>query len=304
MTFSFKQFLESLLNESGNAVAQWVNGARASADEIKTALKFVAHHTGISFDELSDGVLGSTGRVLAGFKNDSGDLDIAIPEGKYDIKELLDKMKEAVNGEAHFAPGLKTYSFAVPVSDKKKIQVDFMIVKSKEWAKFAYNTDPKTKYKGAVRNQIMFAIVTTKLEPGKDLVIKDDEGNIIARASRSMKFDTGIERLFKVAKLKKDGTRKKNMDKVSPEELSMEIEKIDPKLKDQFEPAADAIIDPHLAVKWMFGDSVSPQDVNTAEKLIRVIRRVFSDGEAKEIFDQARKNLEEHNLEVPEELND
>lgn len=300
MKFSFKQFIA--LSESGNAVADWVGGARATAHDIKIAIKFISEKTGIPFDELSDGVLGSTGHVLSGHKQDSGDLDIAIPDGKYDIKEITKKLNAAVNGESHYATGLKTYSFAVPVSSSKKIQVDLMFVGSKEWAKFAYNTDPNTKYKGAVRNQILFAVVMHKVEPGKDIVVKDENGNVIARASRSLKFDTGIERLFKVAGLKKDGTRKKTLDKVSPEELSIELEKIDPSLKDKFDPTSDIIIDPKIATKWMFGHSVQPQDINTTEKLIAVIKRNFSKSDERDIFKQAVINLNSNKLPIPEEL--
>lgn len=303
MTFSFRQYLTSLV-ESGNAVAQWIDGARATADDIKAALTFVSKHTGIPFNELQDGVLGSTGHVLTGHKHDSGDLDIAIPDKKYDLTEITEKLKKAVNGEASFAPGLKTYSYAVPVSDSKKIQVDLMLVDSKDWAKFAYNTTPDSKYKGAVRNQIMFAVVSHKIEPGKDIVVKDKDGNVIARASRSLKFDTGIERLFKVAKLKKDGSRKKTMDKVTPEELKMELDTIKPELKDKFEPRADTIIDPKIAVEWMFGKGVSPNDVSTAEKVIKLIKQKFSNQEISDIIKQAKENLVNNKLPIPDELND
>ena len=303
MIFSFKQFLTSL-TESGNAVAQWVNGARADASDIKTAIKFVSKHTGIPESELQDGVLGSTGHVLTGHKHDSGDLDIAIPDKKYDLTEVTEALKKAVNGEAHFAPGLKTYSYAVPVSDSKKIQVDLMLVDSKDWAKFAYNTTPDSKYKGAVRNQIMFAVVSHKIEPGKDIVVKDKDGNVIARASRSLKFDTGIERLFKVAKLKKDGSRKKTLDKVTPDELKMELDSIEPDLKDKFEPKADTIVDPKIAVQWMFGDGVQPSDVSTAEKVIKLIKEKFSKDESDDIITQAKENLKNNKLPIPEELDD
>ena len=298
---SFKQFIQSLA-ESGHAVSDWVQGARADANDIKKALKFVSDTTGVSIHDLEDGILGSTGHVLSGHKHDSGDLDIAFPKGKYDIKELTTKMSDAVNGESKFSPGLSTYSFAVPVSDKKKIQVDFMFVPSKEWAKFAYNTDSKSKYKGVIRNQILFAVVSHKIEPGKDLLVKDENGTVIARASRSLKFDGGIERLFKVLRKKKDGTYKKDLEKVTPDELKLELEKIDPKLKDQFEPSPDPILSPQLAVEWMFGKGVIPADINTAEKLISVIKRKFSQKDASEIFEKAKQNILDNKQEIPEEL--
>lgn len=298
---SFKQYLNSLI-ESGNAVEEWVNGARANASDIKEALKFVSNVTNISYHDLEDGILGSTGHVLSGHKHDSGDLDIAFPKDKYDVKDIVKKMSDAVNGESKFSPGLSTYSFAVPVSDEKKIQVDFMFVPSKDWAKFAYNTDPKSKYKGVIRNQILFAVVSSRIEPGKDLVVKDDDGNVIARASRSLKFDGGIERLFKVLKRKKDGTFKKNLEKVTPDELKLELEKINPKLKDQFSTESDAILSPQVAVEWMFGPGVIPSDINTAEKLISVIKRKFSSKEAAEIFEKAKQNILDNSQEIPEEL--
>ena len=297
---SFKRFLA--LNEGGNAVEEFTSGSRATSEEIKKALLFTAEATGLKYNDLVDGVLGSTQHVLSGHRKDSGDLDIALETTAVDQKEVVAKMKKAVNGEAHFSPGLNTYSFAVPVAEDKKIQVDLMFVGNKNWSKFAYNTSPNSKHKGAVRNQIMFAVVLNKQEPGKDFVLKDEAGNTIARASRSMKFDVGIERLFKVAKLKKDGTRKKTLDKVTPEELKLELETIDPKMKNKFEPNADIIVDPKIAVEWMFGPGVKPEDINTAEKVIATIRRKFSKEEADKILAQAVENLNNNNLPIPDEL--
>jgi hypothetical protein len=270
MLFSFKQYL---LGESGNAVKQWVNGQRASAVDIHTALKFVSKHTGIPLQELHDNLLGSTTHTLAGKQADSGDVDIAIPAEKYDVHEVINKLKDSVNGETSFETGLKTYSFAIPVSDDKKIQVDLMIVNSKDWAKFAYNTHSSSKYKGVVRNQILFAVVTQHVEPGKDVVVKNEDGQVIARASRSLKFDTGIERLFKLAGVMKNGKRKKTLDKVSPDVLQSELEKIDPTLK--FDPTPDPIIDPKRAAEWMFGKGTKPEDIDTAEKVIHLIKTKF-----------------------------
>lgn len=299
MSFSFRQYLVSL-KESGNAVKQWVQGERATAADIRVALKFVSEHTGIPVQELQDNLLGSTNHTLAGKQNDSGDVDIAIPADKYDVQEIIAKLKEAVNNEVSFATGLKTYSFAIPVGNGRKIQVDLMIVNSKDWATFAYNTPPTSKYKGVVRNQILFAVVTQHIEPGKDVVVKNEEGQVIARASRSLKFDTGIERLFKIAPLMKNGKRKKTLEKVSPDVLKSELEKIDPKLK--FDPTPDPINDPVRAAEWMFGKGTKPEDIDTAEKVIQLIKTKFKPSDRDEIIDQAIKNLEDNHLPVPEEL--
>lgn len=298
---SFKKYLSAIV-ESGNAVKDWVQGARATATDIKVALKFVSQHTGIPEDELRDGLIGSTSHVAANKLEDAGDVDIALHNEKYNPKEISAKLKTAVNNEASFAPGLQTYSFAIPVSNDKKIQVDLMFVGSKDWAKFAYNIDPSSKYKGAVRNQILFAVVSQHIEPGKDLVVKNQAGETIARASRSLKFDMGIERLFKVALKKKDGTRKKTLDKVTPDVLKSELEQINPKLKDKFDPNPDPITDPQTAVTWMFGSGVKPEDINTAEKVIELIKTKFKDKDKKEIIANAIKNLENNKLPIPEEL--
>lgn len=301
MIISFKKYLSSL-QESGKAVEKWVQGARATATDIKVALKFVAQHTGIPEQDLKDNLIGSTNHTLLGKQDDSGDVDIAMPSDQYDAREINKKLSDAVNGEVYYAPGLKTYSFAIPVSNEKKIQVDLMFVGSKDWAKFAYNTNTGSKYKGVIRNQILFAVVTQHIEPGKDLVVKNQEGEVIARASRSLKFDTGLERLFKVALPKKDGTRKKTLDKVTPEVLKTELDKIDPELKDKFDPDPDPINDPQAAVTWMFGSGVKPADIDTAEKVIELIKTKFKPDDQKEIIEQAIKNLQNNKLPIPEEL--
>ena len=285
---SFKQFLA----EGGHATEKF-GTERVTAKDIYSVLATVAKVLGVRAKNLEQNLLGSGHLILSGHKQDSGDVDIALPEEG--MERTHEAMLKAVGGSGVLNKGTKVGSYAVPANGKK-VQVDLMFVPDVEWAKFIYSSEQgrKSKYPGAVRNIILMTAVSLTQKPGEDVVVKDND-QVVAKASRSLKLQGGLERLFKVAKVKKDGTRSATLDKVEPEEVARHAK------GKAFSRSADIITDPTAVLAWLFGKGVTPDMARTPEQVIALIKKRLPN--AKAVLEKAAKELEKNKLPVPDELN-
>ena len=303
---NFKSFLSKILSESGKATEKW-GTSRASKTDIETALKSSSDVIKTNVSTLKNQLLGATELALLGHKNDAGDIDIAmeLKSPKF-MDEVHSKMMDAFNNEGTLQKGLKVGSYAIPVSDKKKVQVDLMFVPDVKWAKFHFSSEEgkSSKYKGAVRGQLLMAASRYILKPNEDLVVLDNEGNAIARANRAWNPTGGIRRVFKVAPMNKKGTgRLKGLVDVSPEELRKELIKIDPKYKDvKFSDKIDIILDPDKAVEQIFGKGVKAKDVGSAEQVIELIKKTFSKSDQEKIFKDVTSAFKGTDVKLPPEI--
>lgn len=290
------------LFEGGNATKEWKT-ERVTRSDLDEVLTIISNTLQMDKKELADNLLGSARVLYMNKKKDAGDIDFAF--SKHKKQEINNKMKSLTNNQSVYNTGTKIGSYAVEVKGGKKVQVDFMFVDSPDFAKFMYYSAEgiNSSYPGAVRNIMLMTLVTFIQEEGKDFVSKSKEGDIIARASRSLKLDTGLERLFKVAKERKDGNgRVKSLEKVSPEELEKELKQIDPSLIGKFEKNPDIISDPEKIASFLFGKNVKAKDIMTAEHVSSLINKTFSGEELKNIKEKIKKVLSDSELPVPKEL--
>ena len=291
---TFKQFLL----EGGKATAK-LGTERATQDDMKNALKFVAKQTGVPVSTLEDRLLGSARLTYKGAQKDSGDVDIAMNEKEIDRDDIIDKMTFATGNKPHVTGG-STYSFAVPVSANKKVQVDLMFVPDVEWAKFSHYASEHSAHKSGVRNELLHSALKFSMEPDKDVRVKDIGGNDLARASRAYKLDKGVERIFKVAPMRKDGKgRVKSVVDATPDDVQRTLNDIGHKAKFSSDP--DVIRDPDAFAKLLFGDRVKAKDLMSTEQLIRLIKRYKSD-DAEAIFKDAVRGIKRLKFDVPDEL--
>lgn len=165
--------------------------------------------------------IGSFGKKPKGEK--SGDIDVAISAKRFlDNGIKFEEVCEAINHILNEEHGLETtllkgfdqVSVKVPVcGDESKgyAQVDLMPSPDLQWAKFMYHSpnlaEGESKYKGAVRNALLMALVS---ESTKD-VTKLFEGQAEEYTSLAIRFPTGvwnIKRSFmgKKGKLVKTGS--------------------------------------------------------------------------------------------------
>lgn len=292
MRTTFKQFLFE-----GGAATSKFNVERATKDDIEKALEIVART--LNLPDIKERILGSVHLTLSGKKQDSGDIDIVISNDEMDPAEADAKMLKLTNNEGALNKGTKIGSYAVDIGGKK-VQVDLMFVNNKDWAKFIFHSQhgDGSNYPGAVRNLILMAVARHKHEPGKDFLIKVD-GEVVARASRALKLDAGLERLFKAAKYNKETkTFNKSMDKMDPGQLAMHAQTISGK-KIRFNPDPEIIDDPDSVAQWLFGEGVKAADIMTAEQVIALVKKHKL---AATIIEDAKKSLKDAKLPVPTEL--
>lgn len=291
---TFKQFLL----EGGKATAA-LGTVRANQEDMKNALKFVAKQTGVPVSTLEDRLLGSARLTYKGARKDSGDVDIAMNEKEIDREDVVEKMTFATGNKPHVTGG-NTYSFAVPVQNNRKVQVDLMFVPDVEWAKFSHYASEHSAHKSGVRNELLHSALKFSMEPDKDLRVKDFAGNDIVRASRAYKLDKGVERIFKVAPKRKDGKgRVKSVLPAAPDEVQSALNDIGHKGK--FSSDSDIIRDPDVFAKLLFGPSVKGKDLMSTEQLIRIIKK-YKSNDAEAIFKDAVRGIKRLKFEVPDEL--
>lgn len=290
-----------LLNEarkSSGKSTKDLGTTRATSNDIKSALAFVSKHAGIPIDDLKANLLGSTPHTLAGKKQDSGDIDVAVDASKYPEQTIVKRMLKATGQDEIHRAGKGVFSFAVPVEGGNKVQVDLMLVPSTEWARFAFHSAPESKYKGAVRSLLFVNIMKQIFEEGRDLEVNDDNDEPIIRVRRSFKADEGLERLFKLRRMRKDGKgRTKNLGKATPAEVQKELDSMG--LDYKFDSRPDPIRDPNKAAELMFGKGTKAKDIMSVEQIILKIKKRK---DAAEIFKNTMDDLKEQGLDVPPEL--
>lgn len=289
---TFKQFLLE-----GGAATSTFNTVRATRDDIVKALDFVSKHTGIDRQKLEANLLGSTSHTLAGKKKDSGDIDIALEDGMFDRKVVVEKLKQATGMDKVHQTGGGTFSFAVPTGADRRVQVDLMFVPSEKWARFGFHSALESQHKGAVRNLLLANLMKRIFEPGKDISVKDDEGNEVVRVRRVFKMDGGLERTFRVAPLRKDGKGRVAPRKGTAEEADAILKQLG--RKETFSRDPDPILDPDKAAEFMFGAGVKAKDALSAEQVIKLI---FKRPDHAEIFKDTIEDLEKAGLSVPDEI--
>lgn len=283
------------LNEGGAALKS-KNVVRINKNDIPATIKYVSKIAGIPSKEMYP--LGSVGK-----QDTSGDIDLAIDINGRNPEAIHDKMLKALGGEDHgvYNKGTKVGSYAVPIkgNSDKLVQVDFMFTPSPQWAQFAYfSAGDKSKYKGQVRNLLLAGVAATLNEPGKDAFKYNTDGELIVRVGRGIDMNLGLKRLFQMRPKKKSGEGYvKSMKRVTPEEIKQTYPDL------EFEGSNLVIDDPQEAVTVLFGKGVKPSDVDTAEDVLKLIKR-FPEDRQEKIFMVAKNRAREYQGKValPPEL--
>lgn len=289
---TFKQFLTE-----GGAATSSLGTSRATKEDISAALDFITRHTGIARQKLEDNLLGTTAHTLAGRKKDSGDVDIALEDGMFDREDVVEKMRQATGMEKVKQTGAGTFSFAVPTTGDRKVQVDLMFVPSEKWARFGYHAAADSRHKGVVRNLLLVNVLKHTFEPGKDVSVKDN-GVEVARVRRVFKMDGGLERTFKVAPLKRDGKTRGPLRKATAEEVDEVLRQVkQPAVTFSRDP--DAILDPDKAAAYIFGPGTKAKDILSAEQVISLI---LKRPDHADILKDAARDIEAVGQPLPDDL--
>jgi len=173
-------------------------------DEIKPTYKWVEENIlPILALEKQDALpVGSYGKKPK--EETSGDIDIVINAKKFmtnglkfeDIATAIDcVLNEENNFETKLLKGFDQVSVSVPICGDLKngyAQVDLMPSPDLKWAKFMYHSpnlaENESKYKGAVRNALLMALIS---ESTKEIT-KLFEGQAEEYSSLAIRFPTGV----------------------------------------------------------------------------------------------------------------
>jgi hypothetical protein len=149
-----------------------------------------------------------------------------------------------------------------------------------------------------VRSLLLVNMMKQVTEPDKDLEVDGDDDKPVIRVRRSFKADTGLERLFRVRPMRKDGNgRTKNLAKVTAKEVQAELDRMG--LDHKFDPRPDPITDPDRAAELMFGKGIKAKDILSVEQIVNLVKKRK---DAAEIFKNTMDDLKEQGVEVPPEL--
>lgn len=271
------------LTEASDALAKSHGTGRIKRADINPTIKHIADLLGASRGDFHP--LGSVGKL-----EDSGDIDLAVDLNKY-RPEHVDRVLKAAGVEGYYDKERQVGSYAVPVrgekDGKEKVQVDLMYTANPEWAKFSYfSAGSGSRYKGAVRTVLLGAVAASLNEPGTDHFVYAPNGEIIVRAGRSLHLPSGLKRVYQYKEKKVVGDGYAGpMKNVSPEDFA----KMHP---DVTVKGGNLLIDdPEKVVKVLFGKGVTPDQVESAEQVLHLIKRNFTPDQQKKIFRIAASKL-------------
>ena len=238
---------------------------------------------GFTLDYAMSNLMGSAGK-----QDDSGDLDFAMNTVKagfvgdaelpvFNLRQVAERAR-AVLPEGHVqTKTLKGGQFqtAFPVAGdpaKGYVQVDF-VAGDPEWLKFSHFSPGKdfSPYKGVMVSTMLG--VLAKMH--KDFEVLDEQGERFARVGLRFDLEKGLYRQWKMRK--RDG---QGMSVVTADEFETAVA-TSPRFM-----RLDHVTVPSEVLRLLFGTPVAPEEVNTFEKLVATVRRVFP-----ERFEEARERF-------------
>ena len=130
----------------------------------------------------------------------SGDIDIAISADKFinkgmkfdEIAKYIEIILKEYDFDTNYIKGFNQVSISVPINDSELAQVDLMISPDLNWSDFIYHSpnlkENESKYKGAVRNALLLAILSESTK----VVNKLYEGKTEEYTSLAVRFPSGV----------------------------------------------------------------------------------------------------------------
>lgn len=216
----------------------------------------------------------------------SGDLDIAMPEGKlkdtfdiFDDRAFLNKISEVLPIDSKINYGGKQVYTLFPQYDKsgektnKLVQIDLMFGEV-EYLKYSYHApkSEESKYKGVYRN-ILLATIARET---KSDVVKDETGKEISRVRYVFNLNKGLLKVLETLKVKNFQKGEREFITNNPDEIA----------------------------KILLGKSFTREDTMSFEKLWDAIHKNNFIGRKnlKSIIDEFKESLLENKLEIPKEI--
>lgn len=246
---TFREYISIL--EGGNAV-EGVNKIPASISP--SIYKEIEGKIKKEFPDVEMEVLGSVGKKKD--EDTNGDIDIAIKVAdKAELKEIIQKVFPDYSVNYNTGPNIISIGYDYDMKGMSgKAQVDFMIVKNINWAKFRFHSpnfkNDESKHKGAVRTVFLSIIISEMPVEGVKNEFFDD-GVTLKRKWKYTFNETGVFKQL-VDFTGKNGKPVKNGKKLK-----------------EFEEFISE--NPEEVAKFVFGEKGTVKDCNSFESLVRAI---------------------------------
>jgi hypothetical protein len=217
----------------------------------------------LSLAYIKANLMGSTGKQA-----DSGDIDIAIDDSIFTMQDMqyINSFVRKYFGDQYAnSKGMAggQLNTAWPIAGDKAngyVQIDF-ILGDPTWLKFSHHSPglDVSPYKGVWISTMLGVLAKFK----KDYEKMDPEGNQISRVGLAYDLEKGLQRKWKLQKVKNQGASEVSAD---------EWESKAPSPVERF-ARIGYLTNPDDVVRILLGDDVKPSDVDTFEKLWEVIKQ-------------------------------
>jgi hypothetical protein len=246
-----------------------VGATRINKQDISKTLDAFSYVSNIPKHKLV--TLGSVGK-----QSTSGDIDVALSYFEFDPIQIHEQLIQHYTGT--FNKGNNIGSYLVPKPDGEFVQLDLMFVPDVMWAQFAYfSAGDASDYKGAVRTILLMGIAAahtderfTKFEYDGDL--------LTFRCGLTFDLNLGLRSIIQYRKSKPNGDFNSTLTKVEFDEAQRLFPSKLNKIK-RFH-----IANPRLVLCILFGHRVRPNEVETAEQVIELIKSTFDEEHQQQIF--------------------
>ena len=261
---------------------------RVRREHVAPTVDFVVREmnmTGFDFAYAMENLMGSAGK-----QDDSGDLDFALNNHAarfygeadlpvFNLREFAARAREVLPPGHVTTKTLKGGQFqtAFPVAGDPQlgyVQVDF-VAGNPEWLKFSHFSPGKdnSPYKGVMMSTMLGVLAKMR----KDFELEDELGRF-ARVGLRFDLEKGLYRQWKLRK--RDGN---GMSVVTSDEFETAVA-TSPRFT-----RLSHVTEPHEVLGLLFGQPVTPREVNTFEKLVAKVREAMPDRfpEARERFLEA-----------------
>ncbi len=291
--------LDEIAEKTGGHAMAEHGVTRIKAKDISATLKHFSKVSGIPVNQLH--LVGSAGKIAT-----SGDIDVAIDVNEHSAEEIHAKIVSKLGNEhSTYNKGTGVGSYVVPIRGDESnglVQLDLMFTSNVELAKFTYHSEGEgSKYKGAIRTILLQAVASAINVKGTDHFEYDTDGSLLIRAGRTLDLSVGLRRIFQHRPKKKRGDGYvKTLKSIPIEDFKEQFPNI------EVNNGQVVVDDPAKVVKVLFGGSVTPSDVKTAEQVLQLIKQKFNEEQQEKIFMIAKSRVKGYvgKMRLPQELTD
>lgn len=260
--------------------------------EINPTLEWLGERIQLDTEYMKSNKLGSAGK-----NETSGDVDINMDESRFDIHEILGKLK-ATLGEENVKDWTHVNQIftCVPIrgdSTNGFVQIDFMFG-DRVWQEFSYfSPGYKSAYKGLFRTELIKAAVAFR----SDWTLFEDD-QLVCRVGPTFFHDRGLVWRYRHRAMRKDG---KGRVKTFSELTEADFKQLYPQARSATKTVVKT---PHGVAELIFGSKKQVDDFFSYETLLAGLKQTYSPAEYGTIMAIFLERLNSLKVDIPKDVFD